>query len=311
MEKENYPDPLKIIRQIERQNNRMKSLLSPTLLFQKQVEKLNNFSSGPHRKFQNQVDLIKNLDPLFKYRNAINHASVFEQNIAWQKAIDFQKQLGLSNFTLSALKGFELNNGFVQSLKAIQPNARLSEILSDLSRESVYMGEYEVIEDVDSDEKSNIILPKQVDIKLESINYLPIKLYKKILDDPNLMRSISPRDFENFVADIIDSLGFSDVIVTPRSGDGGRDIIATKTINDIKMLFAFECKQYAPNRKIQLDTMRGLLGTVAHSETKVNMGVLVTTSSFTTGSKSLILSEALLDGKDFDDLVSWIEQIRS
>ena len=86
------------------------------------------------------------------------------------------------------------------------------------------------------------------------------------------MRNITPRQFEEFIAKLLSELGFNDVILTPRSGDGGKDVIASHSVQGIPITFYFECKKYAEGNKIQLDTMRSLLGTVAHDSRKVNKG---------------------------------------
>lgn len=139
---------------------------------------------------------------------------------------------------------------------------------------------------------------------------LPFELIAKILRTPNEIRNLTPRQFEEFIADILSQLGFTDVILTPRSRDGGKDIIASNKINGIPLAFYFECKKYAEDNKVQLKTLRTLLGTIAHDSNRVNKGILVTTSTFTRGSKEFILSEARLDGKDYDGVLGWIDEIR-
>lgn len=143
-----------------------------------------------------------------------------------------------------------------------------------------------------------------------SVGRLPLRLIAMILRSPNEVRNLTPRQFEEFVADVLAQLGFTDIVLTPRSGDGGKDVIASNKINGIPLAFYFECKKYAEGNKIQLDTLRALLGTMAHESTQVNKGVLVTTSTFTRGSRELILSEARLDGKDYDDVLGWIDEIK-
>lgn len=51
--------------------------------------------------------------------------------------------------------------------------------------------------------------------------------------------------------------------------------------------------------KVQLDTLRSLLGVVAHQSHKANIVVLVAPSTFTRGAQELILSECRLDGRDY------------
>ncbi len=153
---------------------------------------------------------------------------------------------------------------------------------------------------IDEDEKSSLII----------VDRLPFRLLSKILSNPSDVRNITPRQFEEFIAELLIELGFNNVILTPRSGDGGKDVIASHSVQGIPLTFYFECKKYAEGNKIQLDTMRSLLGTVAHDSRKVNKGVLVTTSTFTKGCKEFILAESRLDGKDYDGVLGWVNELR-
>ena len=164
----------------------------------------------------------------------------------------------------------------------------------------------ESIEDLDFDENENLGDSRVV---LRSVGYLPLKVIAKILRSPESMRDLSPRQFEEFVAELLHELDFEDIVLTPQSRDGGKDVIASKRVNGIPLSFYFECKKYAHDNKVQLATLRALLGTMAHESTQVNKGVLVTTSTFTAGCKKLILSDARLDGKDFDGLLGWIAEV--
>lgn len=130
----------------------------------------------------------------------------------------------------------------------------------------------------------------------------------RILRDPVSMRSLDSRDFERFIATLIDQLGFEDVVITPRSGDQGRDVIATITVQGIPILFAFECKRYSEKNPVGPDIVRALLGTVMHRHTRANKGVLVTTSNLSPAARNFILTEPLLDGKDFDDIIEWLKE---
>lgn len=143
-----------------------------------------------------------------------------------------------------------------------------------------------------------------------AVHSLPLKLIAKIMRSPHEVRNITPRQFEEFVAETLNQLGFRDIILTPRSRDGGKDVIASHEINGIPLAFYFECKQYSESNKIQLDTLRALLGTMAHDARNVNKGVLVTTSTFTKGSKEFILSESRLGGKDYDGILGWIDELK-
>tara|TARA_Y100001951_G_C11285229_1_gene268230 strand:- start:95 stop:895 length:801 start_codon:yes stop_codon:yes gene_type:complete len=230
-----------------------------------------------------------------------------------------REMLEYQNLSQSIL-GYSATEQLRRELDSIAGTSAI-DILNTMRDRALYLGEYEFEPEVENeseepleskpDSQSTIILPEDADFQLKRVDYFPISIIQKVISDPELMRKIPPRDFELFVGELIDKLGFSDVSVTPRSNDQGRDIIASKSINGVPVLFAFECKQYSPNRKIQIDTMRSLLGTISHGPTKANIGVLVTTSTFTKGAKNFYLSEALLDGKDFNDLVNWLKQVKS
>lgn len=149
-------------------------------------------------------------------------------------------------------------------------------------------------------------LREEVESRIIQVNYLPQKIFEAIRNEPKLMRGLDPRKFEEFTAELLAKLGFTGIQLTPRSGDGGRDIVATQEVNQIPIVMAFECKKYAESNKIGPDILRALLGTVAHSRTKASIGVLVTTSSFTTGARTFMAAEALIDGKDFNALAKWL-----
>lgn len=153
-------------------------------------------------------------------------------------------------------------------------------------------------------------LPSSYTERLLTVENLPIELVRKLATDPRTMYDLSPRQFEEFVAELVDQLGFSGVILTPRSADGGRDVIATLRAHGVPITFYFECKKYAEDNVVQIQTLRALLGVVAHHSTESNIGVLVTTSHFTKGCRDLIASECRLDGKDYNGIVDWLGEYK-
>lgn len=154
------------------------------------------------------------------------------------------------------------------------------------------------------------IVPADTLERLKRVDFAPITLLDDVLRDPDAMRALSARDFEGFVATLIEQLGFEDVTLTPRSGDGGRDVLAVKRIHGLSILCAFECKRYAANRPIGPDIARSLLGVISHGETRATTGILVTTSYFTPAANKFILTEPNLDMRDFDGIVDWLRECR-
>jgi hypothetical protein len=161
----------------------------------------------------------------------------------------------------------------------------------------------------DLDSRLVQVVPAEVLTELRRVEFAPLLLLDRALRDPEMMRrELSPRQFEGLIASLIEELGFQDVVLTPRSGDGGRDVIATMTFRGLKILCAFECKQYAANNHVGPDVARALLGTVRLSETRATQGILVTTSYFTPAARRLIITEPSLEGRDFDGIVEWLRE---
>lgn len=89
---------------------------------------------------------------------------------------------------------------------------------------------------------------------------------------------IDPRMWEEIIAGAYSKAGFDEVILTPRSGDFGRDIIAVRNgIGCIKIIGSV--KAYSPGNLVTHDDVRSLLG-VMSGELNTSKGILTTTSDF-------------------------------
>ena len=143
---------------------------------------------------------------------------------------------------------------------------------------------------------------------LRVVNFAPLTLLDRVLRSPDLMRQFHARQFEQFIAALVEQLGFEDVVLTPQSGDGGRDVLAIRRVSGLPIVFAFECKKYGPGNPVGPDTARALLGTISHGNTRAAQGVIVTTSSFTPAAREFIITEPQLHGRDFDGIVDWLHE---
>lgn len=95
--------------------------------------------------------------------------------------------------------------------------------------------------------------------------------------DPDVMYRIDPRRWEEIIAAAYDRAGFDEVL-TPRSGDLGRDVIAIKRgFGSIK--FIEQVKVYSPGHRVTADEVRALLG-VLQAERDASKAVFTTTSTF-------------------------------
>ena len=89
-----------------------------------------------------------------------------------------------------------------------------------------------------------------------------------------------PVEFEEFIAALLTKLGFAEVTVTARSGDGGIDVRGTMVTGDvIRTRMAVQVKRWKQNVQAPVvQQVRGSLGT--HEQ-----GLIITTSDFSPGAQ--------------------------
>lgn len=117
------------------------------------------------------------------------------------------------------------------------------------------------------------------------------------------IKRMSPRDFEYFVADIFEKLGFS-VKITQATRDGGKDIIVTKT-DPIPYTLIVECKHWGEKHKVDVSVVRSVYG--VQMATQANQSVVVTSSKFTRDARQFAEErETLMTLWDIDDLLKLI-----
>lgn len=96
--------------------------------------------------------------------------------------------------------------------------------------------------------------------------------------DPNSMYQIDFRAWEEIIAGAYTRAGFDEVILTPRSGDKGRDVIATKRgIGSVRIFD--QVKAYQPGYLVTAEEVRAMIGVITGA-TNVSKGVVTTTSNF-------------------------------
>lgn len=102
-------------------------------------------------------------------------------------------------------------------------------------------------------------------------------IVERLSSDWSLAYEIPPEKWEEIVAGAYEQAGF-EVILTPRSGDHGRDVIAIrKGIGSIKIIGSV--KAYKPGNLVPYDHIRSLLGVMA-GERDTSKGIITTTSDF-------------------------------
>ena len=113
------------------------------------------------------------------------------------------------------------------------------------------------------------------------VNQVEQNIYD-IANNPNNIYNLSSADFEDLVAEIFRKNGF-DVMITPRTRDGGKDIIASYNMSGIPCMLIIECKRYAEDKKVGVGVIRQIHGT--QQAEHYGKAVVVTSSSFSRDAK--------------------------
>ena len=104
------------------------------------------------------------------------------------------------------------------------------------------------------------------------------EIARLLANDWSVASQIPSDKWEDLVAGAFHKAGYDEVILTPRSGDHGRDVIAIKRgIGCVKIIGSV--KAYKPGNLVPYDDIRALLG-VMSGERDVSKGIISTTSGF-------------------------------
>lgn len=116
------------------------------------------------------------------------------------------------------------------------------------------------------------------------------------------IKNMNPTEFEDFVADLFGRMGFL-VKVTPRTRDGGKDIILTQS-SPFPMTVIVECKHW--NNKVDVSVVRNLFA--VQSDLKANKSIIVTSSKFTRDARKWAeRQDNLMSLYDIEDLLKLVD----
>lgn len=107
-------------------------------------------------------------------------------------------------------------------------------------------------------------------------------LLRRLHESPHEMYELTPRKFEQVVAELLSRLGYN-VTLTPASRDGGKDIFVASQDALGSFLYLVECKRYSPENRIGVGLVRELYGVVQAE--RATAAILATTSFFTKGAR--------------------------
>jgi restriction system protein len=135
-----------------------------------------------------------------------------------------------------------------------------------------------------------------------------IQILKALATDPEALLRLSPRQFEELLAGGYNEEGW-DVTLTPRSADGGRDIIARRSdFGAIRVLD--QAKLYKPGHLVDAEEVRAMWG-VLDRDRRASKAVVTTTSRFAPGVYKEFADSmpTRLDLRDGEQLNRWLTDV--
>lgn len=131
------------------------------------------------------------------------------------------------------------------------------------------------------------------------------RIITDIYNDNSLFNRVEPWEFEEIIAELLRSHGYK-VEMTKRTRDGGFDLIALANLDGgIPFKALVECKRY--KGKVDVATVRSFKEVVMSNN--ANKGIIATTGYFTKDAwQKREQTPYLLDFKDKNDIVSWVEE---
>ena len=154
-------------------------------------------------------------------------------------------------------------------------------------------------------QKQIITPPKDI---VTEVTVLDKNLLDHIKRNPATITSLSPREFEELVCDLLNAQGYL-VELTQQTRDGGKDIIVTQKSHLGDFCIYVECKRYDRSNPVRVKLIRELYGTVMADN--VTAGLMVTTSYYTKDAyeyRETVKNRIKL--KDYQDLVCDISKLQ-
>lgn len=203
----------------------------------------------------------------------------------------------LSGFTALDYKDDRLFLGQAQSSKLEKGTSRLiQQTLSEIAGRKVEL--------VLAPAGAKPIVTKSEPLCLE-IGNVNARLLSYLNQHPERLHELSPRRFEEVIAEILADMGY-EVELTPQTRDGGRDVLASLPTPVGKLLFIVECKRYALHRKIGIDIVERFLWVIDRKD-NASCGLIAATTHFSTDAQALAREyEYRLKLHDFDHIKHWI-----
>lgn len=225
---------------------------------------------------------------------------IFEPLQALQK--QFESYSSIAESIKNVSRSFEAS-GLAAQMARIQkvPFDNIATLLSS-SVDKLKFVEFDLFDDIDFEEDIEKKASSSIITEVSQIK----KIIKEIYLDNEFLYKITPRNFEEVIAELLYGRGF-EVELTKQTRDNGYDIIAVNNINGFRNKYLIECKKHAPKRPIGIEIIRSFCDVI--KEEKANKGVIFTTSYFSMPSIKRKEREGhLLDFKDRGDIIQWVKE---
>jgi len=141
-------------------------------------------------------------------------------------------------------------------------------------------------------------------VLLDAIKSVNIELINYLKHHPEYLHKIDWRVFEELIAEILSSFGWS-IELTQPTKDNGYDIFGIyQDISGLKHSWIIECKKWDIERPVGVDIIRSLYG--VKTDLRVGSALLATTSHFTKGAVAFKASKYDLELRDYNEIINWI-----
>lgn len=145
---------------------------------------------------------------------------------------------------------------------------------------------------------------------IEAVSVPWFEIIRELERNPDFLFQIPWRKLEEIIAGAYERDGWPEVVLTPRSGDQGRDVIATKPgFGSVRIID--QVKAYSPGHPVTANDVRAVLG-VLYKEHNVSKGVVTTSSTFAPGilkdPEFTAFMPHRLELKDGEQLLKWLKE---
>lgn len=269
------------------------------------IETLNNLQRMADfptaRLYQQQASMIPHASDILAATQALNEYNEMYETINTLSPLLFlhEKEWEEISAALSTMTSF--SSGFYEQAQFISNIPQTLQPLLDgytilgLHPQSRNKKQREEADQIYEKVVSEIYLPDEKKIITDDSPIITIrpandKVFSYLAEHPNELYNLTSREFEEFMAQLYNKLGYN-AELTKATRDGGKDIILRKPDILGDMVFYVECKQYNAKNKVGIDIVQRFAGIIEMD--KVNGGIIATTSFFSSDAEKWIMEKDL------------------